>query len=584
MINSSAKKSVLLLLVLTASSIASCGNEREDAAARTTTVSVIGTNDDHGHLADTDGNRGQALFGGYVNNLRELRDEDGGAVLLIGAGDMWQGTLESNLSEGASMVEAYNALGYTAIAIGNHEFDFGPVGDKAIPESDADDAQGALKQRATEAAFPFLAANLVDVSTGNPVGWPNVQPSVLLNVAGIDVGVVGIMSRNALSATISANVRGLQVAPLVPTIIREARALRERGAGIVIVTAHAGSGCESFDDPSDLSSCDTDGEIIQVARELPAGLVDQIVAGHVHQGIAHEVNGIAITSSFSNSRAFGRVDHSFDLESRTVQDTQIFPPQKICGFVAMPAGDCVAEDDEGATIAHYAGKAVHPDAAVQEIVATAAAAAERLKSESLGIYLETPITLSGGTDSALGNLVTDVLLASNDGDVVILNVLGGLRSDLPQGDLEYGDVYQVYPFDNRIVILQLTGAELRRVIGTEATGARRTGFAGMRVFVSCVNGDVEIDMQRADGSGIRDDEKLVVITTDFLALGGGGTFTPVTPEDGFAIPGDTPLVREQLVAWLRQRGGNIHADDFVDAGNPRWNVADAVSADCTPDA
>ena len=70
-------------------------------------------------------------------------------MLLIDAGDMWQGTLESNLSEGASVVDAYNALGYTAVAIGNHEFDFGPAGPKAIPETDADDPQGSLKLRAT---------------------------------------------------------------------------------------------------------------------------------------------------------------------------------------------------------------------------------------------------------------------------------------------------------------------------------------------------------------------------------------------------------------------------------------------------
>jgi 5'-nucleotidase len=572
---------LLLTTLVAALMFSSCATKQQVAADNDLIISVIGTNDDHGQLLDVNGNRGQALFGGYVNNLRGARDADGGVVILIGAGDMWQGTLESNLSEGAPMIQAYNALGYAAIAIGNHEFDFGPVGDKAIPESDADDPQGALKQRAMEAAFPFLAANLIDVSTGKAVDWPNVQPSVLLDVAGIKVGVTGIMAEDALSATIAANVRGLRVAPLVPTITREARALRERGAEIVIVTAHAGSRCNSFDDPLDLSSCDTDGEILQVARDLPAGLVDQIIGGHVHQGIAHEVNGIAVTSSFSNSRAFGRVDHAFDPVSRTVRKTQIFPPQRICGFVVTPAGDCAAEDDDRATAVVYEGKAVSPDVAVLEIAATAAAAADQLKSEKLGVYLDTPITLSGGTDSALGNLVTDALLAANVGDVVILNVLGGLRSDLPQGDLTYGSVYQVYPFDNRIVILQLTGAELRRVIGKEAARVRNTGFAGMRVFAGCDDGEIKIDMQRPDGSSIRDGDRLVVITTDFLALGGGDTFTAVTPQGGFAIPNDTPLVRDQVASWLRQRGGNIDADQFIIDGLPRWNIADSVLAGCT---
>ena len=66
---------------------------------------------------------------------------------------MWQGTLESNLGEGAAVVDAYNAMGYTAAAVGNHEFDFGPAGPAAIPEQPGDDPRGALKLRIAEAQF-----------------------------------------------------------------------------------------------------------------------------------------------------------------------------------------------------------------------------------------------------------------------------------------------------------------------------------------------------------------------------------------------------------------------------------------------
>ena len=92
----------------------------------TITLSVIGTNDVHGSLLSVDGNRGLALFAGYVNNLRETRANDGGAVLLIDAGDMWQGTIESNFSEGASVVAAFNALGYDAAPLQ-------PVAKPALP-------------------------------------------------------------------------------------------------------------------------------------------------------------------------------------------------------------------------------------------------------------------------------------------------------------------------------------------------------------------------------------------------------------------------------------------------------------------
>ncbi len=182
------------------------------------TISIVGTNDLHGGVLEREGRGGLALLGGYLKQLRDVRARDGGAVLALDAGDMFQGTLESNLTEGASVVAAYNALGYTAAAVGNHEFDFGPVGPASTPRSAADDPRGALKARAAEAAFPFLAANLIDTTTGQPVAWRNVQPTTVVRAAGINVGIIGLMTREALSATIAANVGGLSVAPLAETI------------------------------------------------------------------------------------------------------------------------------------------------------------------------------------------------------------------------------------------------------------------------------------------------------------------------------------------------------------------------------
>ena len=96
-------------------------------------LSVVGTNDLHGLFLPVLGQGGLALLGGYVGNLRAVRSAEGGSVVLLDAGDTFQGGIESNLSEGAVVVDAFNALGYTAAAIGNHEFDFG---DADRPERD----------------------------------------------------------------------------------------------------------------------------------------------------------------------------------------------------------------------------------------------------------------------------------------------------------------------------------------------------------------------------------------------------------------------------------------------------------------
>ena len=101
-----------------------------DAASRQpalVTLSIVGTSDLHGEVFPRNGVGGLPLFAGYVNNLRAARAADGGAVLLIDSGDTFQGNIKSNLSEGAVVIDAYNALRYTAQAVGNHDFDFGSV-------------------------------------------------------------------------------------------------------------------------------------------------------------------------------------------------------------------------------------------------------------------------------------------------------------------------------------------------------------------------------------------------------------------------------------------------------------------------
>ena len=189
------------------------------------TLSIVGTSDLHGAAFPRNGLGGLPLLTGYVNNLRAARASDGGAVLLIDSGDTFQGGVESNLSEGALIVDAYNAMGYTAQAIGNHDFDFGSV-DSPTARQLPGDLRGALKARAAQARYPFLAANVIDAATGRPVEWPNVWPSRLLEIAGVKVGLVGVMTIDALRSTLAANVQGLRIAPLAPTIAAEASKLR----------------------------------------------------------------------------------------------------------------------------------------------------------------------------------------------------------------------------------------------------------------------------------------------------------------------------------------------------------------------
>jgi len=574
-------RAAICSLLLTSALLASCASV-EPKPQDTTTLTIIGLNDVHGELLSTPGRGGLTGLSGFIDATRAARAADGGAVLVIDAGDMWQGTLESNLGEGAAVVEAYNAIGVAAAAVGNHEFDFGPVGKKAIPSSPSDDPRGALRLRATEANFPLLAANIIDVATGRPVAWDNVQPSTIVDVQGVKVGIIGVLSDTGLRTTISANTVGLRLAPLATTITDEARRLRASGATVVIVTAHAGSRCTDFSEPRDLSSCHLDGEIMRVAAALPKGLVDHIIAGHVHQGIAHVVNGVSITSSYSSTRNFSRVD--LTIEGGVVAAKKVYPPQQACLRIVVATGDCATStDDPGdVRVATYEGRIVAPNPAVAEIAQRAAAIAEATKQEKLGVYLASEFLQPPPAESPLANLMTDALLQSIEGDVAIQNVVGGIRNSLPQGDLTFGSVYEMFPFDNRVVVLDLSGAELRAVLAHQAHNhRRRAGVAGIKTSISCNSDTMKVVARRPDGSEIGDDERVRLIANDFLALGGDDILTPVIRDAGFDIDDSMPLVRDVLVTWFRNGPATLRPEDFSSAGAPRWNVPASLPASCT---
>lgn len=549
-------------LLLVVAILASCATQ-PGADSDDFTISVIGLNDVHGELVSKPERAGLVGLSGIIDALRAARGSDGGAVLVVDAGDMWQGTLESNLREGAAVVESYNAIGVSAAAIGNHEFDFGPAGTKAIPVTPTDDPRGALKQRATEADFPLLAANIIDEATGKPVTWENVQPSTIVDVQGVKIGIIGVLSARGLQATISANTGGLRIAPLAGTIADEARKLRASGATIVIVAAHAGSRCTEFQTPSDTSSCNMGGEIMQVATELPAGLVDHIVAGHVHQGIAHVVNGISITSSYSNTRAFSRVDLTVSRRNGAVIKTRVFRPQQ-------------------AITDTYEGHNVVPNPAVREIAKRATAFAESTKQEKLGVYLTSAFPHPPSTESPLANLMTEAILDTIDGDVAIHNVVGGIRNTLPPGDLTFGSVYEMFPFDNRVVIVELSGAELREVLAHQAyRHRRRAGISGISVSIKCVDEQLIIVAKRPDGHVIQDDEGIRLVANDFLTLGGDDILTPVIPAGGFDIDNSMPLVRDVLITWFENGPDTLSPQDFQSDDEPRWTVPATLPEGCT---
>ncbi len=534
--------------------VACSGPPKQESGPRTppkrragsVTLTIIGTNDLHGAIDRL------PLFAGYMTNLRATRASDGGGVVLVDAGDMFQGTLESNLEEGKHIVRAYNTIGYTAAAVGNHEFDFGPEGPAATPASVEDDPRGALKARAKEAKFPFLVSNIVDTASGERIKWPNMPSSTMVDVAGVKVGVIGASTESTPFTTMPANFVGLSMRSPAKEISVEAATLRAKGATLIVVTAHIGTRCEKYDVPADFSSCKKDEELIKLVDELPKGSVDVIVAGHTHAVVAHRINDIAVIESFSSGRAFGRVDLRIAPDGH-VSSVKIHQPRLLCEGEtdgnAMPAAQCKPGE--------YEGRPVVANVAVQTIADEAAAAAAPKRNEKLGVKLTGVVAKSYGLESAEGNWFTDLMLATQPAHVALTNG-GGLRADLPAGELTYGAFYEAMPFDNRFAHVDVKGTHIRRLISTNLQrGGAILSWGGLTAKARCKAGKLELDIKIA-GKPLDDNASYKLVTSDFLASGGDGLIGRLKlPEGSVVVTND--IIRDVLAEYLRKQKGTPRA-------------------------
>ncbi len=519
-------------------------------------VTIVGTNDLHGNLDRL------PVLAGYVNILRRTHQ-----VVLVDAGDMYHGTMESNLNEGEAVIKAYNLMRYDAAAIGNHDFDFGPIG-HAVEARDAGNPRGALEARVREAAFPLLCSNLTDAE-GQSIGPPLVEPVTIVERAGVRVGVIGVATEEMPWVVRPSHFDGLRVTDPATAIELQARALRERGVDVVVVAAHAGGRCQAFDDPTDLSSCETDDEVFRIARKLPAGLVDVMIGGHKHGGIGHLVNGIAIIEGYSRGRAFGRVD--VKVAGGRVVGKRIHPPRELCE-------ETVAKHQ--CTPGRYEGVEVTADTQVAQLLAADIAAARTLANDRLGVEVAERLPRSQTNESAVGNLLVDLMMTARPGADLALSNGGALRADIPAGPMTYGDLYEAMSFDNRFAVLTVSGRELRRDLAEAFRSSKdMVSVSGVTVEARCEAGAIDVVLRRPNGAVIGDDEHVRVLTSDYLAIGGDGLFSVDTLR-ACSAEFEDGIIRDGMANALRHRGGTLRVRDVYDTAAPRVVVPNGPPVAC----
>lgn len=536
------------------------------------TISIIGTNDLHGAIERL------PIFAGYVDNLRAVRAADGGAVVLVDAGDMFQGTLASNLNEGEAVIAAYNAIGYAAATVGNHEFDFGPEGPAVVANSVDDDPRGALKARAAQAKFPILSANVLDADSGQRIKWPNMPASTMIETAGVKIGIIGVATESTPYTTMPANFVGLKMEPPAEAITAEAKTLRDTGAQIIVVAAHVGSSCKELDKPTDTSSCDRGEEVFRMLEAVPAGAIDVVVAGHTHAAMAHQVGDVAVIESYASGRAFGRVDLRVNAHG-TVTGKTIHKPQDLCPLDAD--GNPVAVSE--CTGREYEGKPVVASAEIQKVVDVALDKARERGNESLGVEVTATVPAHYAEECAEGNLFADLMLAANPGADVSLTNGGGLRADLPAGTLTYGQLYQANPFDNRFAIVKLTGKDVKKLVANNLGGSSGVfTLGGVTITAKCKGAALAVEMKRG-GKVVKDGDKLTLVTSDFLASGGDGAIGRLKLPEG-SVEVTNVIIRDAMADALRKRGGTIDPAQLFDDKKRRMSYPGKRPVRCGKDA
>ncbi len=452
--------------------------------ARYPYFTFVSTNDFHGQLetGKVVSNKpvgGAAYNMTYINNYRALNPL---GTLLLDAGDIMQGTAISNWLWGVSVIDVYNHMGYNAATMGNHEFDWG---------------QARLQERIAQAEFPILLANVFNEGTDTRPDW--LVPTVMLTVKGQQIGVIGVTSKDTPSIVMAGNTAGLEFRDVGPVVSQLTAELRAAGADIVVVLAHM----------PDVYGGVVSGEMVGVA--VPG--VDLIISGHSHSGYSGKINNIPIIQQYSSGTAIGVSNLSYD---------------RLYGGVAGSTLAVVTTYNAGIT------PNAEIAALVDEYLAEIAPIKNVVKASTSG-----PIsrTTNPAGESPMGTLIADAQAWKGGTQIAFMNP-GGIRDDISYAsyphDITFGDFFDVQPFDNKLVTMNLTGANIYSLLEQQFAPTQTctpTPCVPKKVLlVSGITykyrlalpvGSRILDLQLSDGTPIANDATTYTVTmNEYLATGG----------------------------------------------------------------
>ncbi len=423
-------------------------------------VTILHTNDTHNHLEAFD-TRQTKDVGGVARRatLFQRIKAKTRNVLILDAGDVFQGTPLYTFFEGEPDYITMRQAGYDAIAVGNHDLDNGLAN---------------LQKQAKHLASPPLAATLVDAK-GKTIfpGWK------LFERGGVKIAVIGVMGKNAYKAIAETRRSGVSLVEPA-TVLKQMIPQVRKQADVVIVLSHTGH-----------------EEEIALAKEVPG--IDVIVGGHSHTKVEKPVRvkspdrETLVAQAFQWGEYVGRIDLVVDDRKVTRMEGGLLPVT-----TDIPPDPAIA-----ATIARYSAQI---DTQMKQVVG-------KTDVEFLN-------TRKAEGDAPIGNLIADSLRAQTGAEVGLMNS-GGIRAPLPKGEVTRGMVFSMLPFDNTLVTAKVKGSVLQELLDFAAGRSGRSGSLQVSGVSFVVDGGKATEVM-VGGKPLDPNRVYTVTTIDYLAHGNDG--------------------------------------------------------------
>lgn len=396
---------------------------------------------------------GTANLLGLINKFRNEWKN----VLILNAGDDFQGTPISSITKGRSQVELMNIIKPDAMVLGNHEFDYG---------------RDVLEENLKTAKFDVLAGNIWDKKRGKTFA----KPYIVKKIGKAKIGIIGLTTPELFKLSLRENLKDLELLNIEKVLRQYIYELKNKEkVDLIVALTHIG----------------VEGDSV-LATKFPE--IDVIIGGHSHTALAKPklVNRVIICQAGSRGEYLGKLELEVELDGDSVYSYK-------GGLIRVLDG--IVEPDKNAL------------RKVEEL--------EKLVDEEFGQtigWLETDWKRNFYGESNLGNWEADMMREFAGTDIAFQNS-GGLRKDLPKGEIKVRDIWEINPFGNTFVVFEVNGKMLREMMEWQASGkAELMQISGMKIVVdSRKNVGERVISIEVGGKPLDEDKIYSIVTNNWVA-------------------------------------------------------------------